>query len=205
MLPSSSAVIENVDGMCAAGPAIMAYYYFDYGDDKKQNCYGLLSSLVLQLSTKSDHYSDILSQLYSSYPGGIRSPTISVLKKCMKDMLSLPGQDQIYIIVDALNACPDVSIPSAREEVLDLIEELAQMSLSNFHLCVSSTPTESDIRDRLEPLKPLQICLHDEPGQKNALTKYIDSVVHSDRRMQSWSPEEKKVVANVLAKKADGM
>jgi len=34
--------------------AMMAYYYFDFRDVKKQDRYGLLSSLVSQLSAESD-------------------------------------------------------------------------------------------------------------------------------------------------------
>jgi hypothetical protein len=125
--------------MHTIGLAKMAYYYFDFRDVKKQDCYGLLSSLVLQLSSESDSCYNILSRLYSENNRGIRKPTISVLKKCMTDMLSLPGQGPIYIIVDGLDECPNLSgTPSAREEVLVLIEELVDLKLSNVHLCGQS-------------------------------------------------------------------
>ena len=191
--------------MRTAGLAIMAYYYFDFRDDKKQNRYGLLSSLLSQLSAKSDSCSDILSQLYSNHAGGTGKPTTSALTKCMKDMLSLPGQGQIYIIVDALDECPDVSgTPSAREEVLELVEELAGLEFSNVRLCVASRP-EIDIRKSLELFKPLQISLHDERGQQDDIIEYIKSVVHSDRKMRSWRDEDKQLVIEVLSEKADGM
>ena len=76
----------------------MAYYYFDFRDVKKQDCYGLLSSLVLQLSAESDSCYNILSQLYSDNKNGMREPDIDSLKECMKGMLNLPGQGPIYII-----------------------------------------------------------------------------------------------------------
>ena len=191
--------------MRAAGLATMAYYYFDFRDDKKQNRYGLLSSLLSQLSARSDSCSDVLSQLYSNHAGGTGKPTTSALTKCMKDMLSLPGQGQIYLVVDALDECPDVSgTPSAREEVLELVEELADLKLSNVHLCVASRP-EIDIRKSLEPLGPLQISLHDESGQKDDIIEYIKSVVYSNKKMRSWRDEDKQLVIEVLSEKADGM
>ena len=191
--------------MRAAGLATMAYYYFDFRDDKKQDRYGLLSSLLSQLSAKSDSCSEVLSQLYSNHAGGVGKPTTSALTKCMKDMLSLPGQGHIYIIVDALDECPDVTgTPSAREEVLELVEELVGLKLPNLHLCVASRP-EIDIRKSLEPLDPLQISLHDESGQKGDIIEYIKSVVHSDRKMRSWRDEDKQLVVGVLSEKADGM
>ena len=44
--PTRSAIIQDVDDMHAARLATMAYYYFDFRDVKKQDYYGLLSSLV---------------------------------------------------------------------------------------------------------------------------------------------------------------
>ena len=191
--------------MRAAGLATMAYYYFDFRDVKKQDGYGFLSSLVSQLSAESDSCFSILSQLYSDHSRGIRKPDIDALKKCMADMLSLPRQFPIYIIVDAVDECPNLSgTPSAREEVLGLIEELVDLKLPNVHLCVASRP-EIDIRLVLEPLTSLKISLHDERGQKEDIIKYIKFVVHSDRTMRRWREEDQTLVIDALSENADGM
>ena len=204
-MPIRSAVIQDVEAMHAAGLASMAYYYFDFRDVKKQDCYGLHSSLILQLSAESDSYHDILSRLYSDNARGVRKPTISALKKCMTDMLSLPGQTSTYIIVDGLDECPNLSgIPSAREEVLELIEELVDLKLPNVHLCVASRP-EMDIRMVLESLTSLKISLHEEIGQKEDIMDYIKSVVRSDQSMMKWKEEDKQLVIHTLSDKADGM
>ena len=204
-MPTRSAIVQEVEGMRTAGLARMAYYYFDFRDVKKQDCDGLLSSLILQLSAESDSCYNILSQLYSDNSRGIRKPSTSALKKCLKDMLSLAGQGPVYIIVDALDECPNFpGRPSAREKVLDLIEELVDMELPNVHLCIASRP-EIDIRMVLEPLTTLKISLHDEIGQKEDITKFIESVVRSDRSMRRWKEEDKRLVVDALSDKADGM
>ena len=191
--------------MHIAGFATLAYYYFDFRDVKKQDCYGLLSSLISQLSSKSDSCFNILSELYSEISRGVQKPDHDALKTCLTDMLSLPGQAPIYIIIDALDECPDFpGRPSAREEVLDLIEELADLELPNVHLCVASRP-EIDIRMVLDHLTTLKISLHDEIGQKEDIIAYINSVVRSDRRMRRWKEEDKKLVIDTLSEKADGM
>jgi hypothetical protein len=191
--------------MGTTGLATMAYYYFDFRDVKKQGRYGLLSSLVSQLSAELDSCYEVLFKLYSSHASGTRKPTTSMLTTCIKDMLSLPGQGQIYIILDALDECPDMSgLPSSREEVLELVEELVGLKLSNLHLCAASRP-EIGIRKTLEPLEPLQISLHDESGQKEDIIEYIKFLVHSDRKMRSWRDEDKELVIDVLAEKVDGM
>jgi hypothetical protein len=191
--------------MHEAGLATMAYYYFDFRDVKKQDLYGLLSSLILQLSAESDSCFNVLSQLYSDHTRGMRKPDIDALKICMKDMLSLPGQAPIYIIIDALDECPILSgTPTAREEVLVLIEELIDLKLPNVHLCVASRP-EMDIRVVLEPLTSLKISLHDERGQQEDIIKYIKSVVRSDRSMRRWKEEDRQLVIDTLSDRADGM
>jgi hypothetical protein len=205
MVPIRSAIIQDIEGMHAIGLATLAYYYFDFRDVKKQDCYGLLSSLILQLSSESDSCYNILSQLYSDHNRGVRKPSISALKRCLTDMLSLSGQGPIYIIVDALDECPNLSgTPSAREEVLELMEELIDLKLPNVHLCVASRP-EVDIRMVLDPLTSLKISLHDESGQKEDIVEYIKWVVRSDRNMRRWKEADKQLVIDTLSDRADGM
>jgi hypothetical protein len=68
----------------------MAYFYFNFRDNAKQGIHGLLTSIVCQLSVKSDHCYDILSNLYSRHDTGSQQPSDHVLKQCLVDMLRLP-------------------------------------------------------------------------------------------------------------------
>jgi hypothetical protein len=191
--------------MHSAGLATMAYYYFDFRDVKKQDCYGLLSSLVSQLSAKSDSCSNVLSKLYSDNSNGLQKPDIDALKQCLANMLTLPGQGRVYIIVDALDECPNSpGTPSAREDVLEFVKEIANLKLPNVNLCVASRP-EMDIRLVLEPLTTLKISLHDEIGQKKDIAEYINSKVRSDADMRRWNEKDKQLVVDTLSGKADGM
>ena len=179
------------------------YYYFDFRDSKKQDCYGLLSSLILQLSVNSEPCSNILSKLYSDI-GPVLEPTLIALKTCIKDMLSQPEQGPIHIIVDGVDECPNSSgLPSARREVLGLIKELVGLKRLNVHVCVASQP-EIDIRRELGSLKPLQISLDDEIGHKADIIAYIKHTVHS-YCMSEWSEGNQSLVINTLSQKANGM
>jgi hypothetical protein len=120
-------------------------------------------------------------------------------------MLRLPQQPTTYIIVDALDECPNISgFPTAREEVLDFLEELVCLNLPNLRICVTSRP-EIDIRTILEPLTSHHVSLHDESGQGQDILDYIKTVVHTDRRMRRWKPEDKELVIDTLSARADGM
>jgi hypothetical protein len=183
----------------------MAYYYFDFRDAKKQHRHGLLSSLLTQLSAQSNAYYDVVSRLYVAHDSGIQDAAEDTLTETLKEMLELPGQGPIYIIIDALDECPNTSgMPTPREKVLELVEELVEMQLPNIHICVTSRP-EFDIRTVLEPLTSHQVSLHDESGQKQDIMDYVTNMVQTDRRMRRWRDQDKQLVIKVLSEKADGM
>ena len=183
----------------------MAYYYFDFRDTEKQHRRGLLSSLLFQLCAVSDPCHEILARLYSIHGGGTREPSEGALTQCLMDMLQLEGQPTIYIIVDALDECPNCSgMPTPREKVLDFLEDLIDRMLPNVYICVSSRP-EFDIRIVLEPLAPFRVSLHDETGQRKDIQDYVSAVVQSDPKMRKWRASEKQLVIDTLSGGADGM
>ena len=204
-LSTSSSIIRDIDRLCATGLALMAYFYFDFRDTDKQHRRGLLSSLLCQLCAESDPCYEILSHLYSSHGGGTREPSEGALTQCLMKMLQLEGQPAIYIIVDALDECPNVSgMPTPREKVLEFLEDLIDSQLPNVHICVTSRP-EFDIRSVLEPLTPFRVSLHDESGQKKDILDYVSTVVNSDRKMRKWRAQERQLVIDTLSERADGM
>ena len=183
----------------------MAYFYFDFRESEKRHLRGLLSALVFQLSADSDPCYQILSRLYSDHSGGTQEPSKDALSQCLVEMLSVPGQPAMYIIIDALDECPNISgMPTAREEVLEFLEVLVKLNLPNVHICISSR-AEVDIRHALEPLALFRMSLHDEGGQKEDISSYINAVVQYDRKMRRWRGEDKQLVIDTLTDKADGM
>ena len=188
-----------------AGLGLTAYYYFDFRSKAKQDLRGLLSSLVVQLCAKSDPCYQILLRLYSTHDNGSQLPDDDALVQCLKDMLTLPDQLVIYLIVDALDECPATSeVVSPRDRVIELIEGLVELHLPNLRIAVTSRP-EADILDALGPLASHTVSLHDENGQKQDIVDYVTFVVHSDRKMRKWRAEDKKLVIDTISERADGM
>jgi NACHT domain len=193
--------------MCKAGQASMAYFYFDFRDANKQLLHDLVHSLLIQLSAQSGPRCNILSDLCLLHDQGNKQPSDSILTKCLKEMLTLPDQRPTYLIIDALDESPNApGIPSPRERVLQLLEELVKLSLPNLHICVTSRP-EIDIRNMLEPLTSRRVSLHDQTGQKEDIADYIRSVVYSNSEqiMRRWRTEDKELVIERLSERADGM
>ena len=201
----SSAIIEDLMSLRESGNASVAYFYCDFRDDDKQSCRNLLHSLIVQLSARSESRCDILTDLYNSHDRGLREPSNCAITECLKNMLTVLSHNPTYIILDALDECPNTSgILSPRKQVLDLVKELVGLPLPNLYICVSSRP-EVDIRDVLQPLALHQVSLHDENGQRQAIIDYITHVVDSDENMQKWRKEDRDLVIKTLSAKADGM
>jgi hypothetical protein len=183
----------------------MAYFYFDFRDSKKQEVTGLLASLVTQLAAKSDAFHNILFSLYSDYDAGSLRPDDDTLLGCLETMLKTEGQPTVYIIVDALDECPNnFGVNSPREWVLELMNKLVELHLPNVRICTTGRP-EADIQAVLASPASHNVSLHGEVGQRKDIADYVRSIVYSKREMRRWKEEDKELVISTLSQKADGM
>ncbi len=191
--------------MRRSGLASLVFFYYDHREDEKRNLRGLLSSMLVQLCDQSDSYCGVLSTFLSTHLDGARLPFDDELVRCLKNLLGLPGQAPVYLIVDSLDECSNAtSMPSDREEVLMFLEDVVDSQLPNLRMCVTSRP-EADIKRVLEPLTFHSVSLHDESGQIEDINNYIKSFVNSNRWMRRWKPEHKQLVIDILIERANGM
>jgi len=202
---NSSTIIKDIQDMCRTGLAILAIFYFHFSDSTKQDARNLLSSVLIQLCSQSDKFSQVLSSIYSSHGDGSREPSIDTLLECLKSILALQGQAPLYIVVDALDECPDSSgLRTQRQRVLEIVKELIDLKHPHLHLCATSRP-EVDIRKAFDSLNPHNVSLHNQDGQIKDLAEYVKSVVGSDAMMQTWPAKVKELVIDTLTKKGGGM
>ena len=203
-LSTSSTIIQDIHHICETGLATCAYFYCDFRDIAKQDVRGLLSSLIVQLSSQSNGFSAILSELYLSYDCGSQQPSNDAITECLKKMLELPEQGPVYLIIDALDEFPNSDDSTAREQVLMIMEGLMDLKLPHVHICITSRP-EIDIREVLEPLPIHNVPLHEQAGHNQDIANYIMSIVRTDRKMRRWRVEDQELVIRTLIAKSDGM
>ena len=190
--------------------ALIAYFYFDFKDAFKRNIRGLLTSLLFQLSDDSDGCWNVLHELYTSCHDGAEQPSDVALAGCLKRMLEPPQRRPIFLIIDALDECPNTTgTPSAREKVLNFLEDLVGLSgssHSNLFICVTSRP-EQDIQAILNPLTSVshRVSLHEEGGQREDIKTYVHAFVHKDGTMRRWREEDRNLVITTLIERAAGM
>jgi NACHT domain len=188
----------------------MVYFFFDFKDASKQDIRALQTSLLVQLCRQSEVCFKALFDLYSTHDQGKQQPSETVLSHCLKSMFRVLGQVPIYLIIDALDECPNISksigVPQSRQKVLRFLKELVELQLPNLYTCVTSRH-EFDIRNSLEQFARLKLSLHDQDGQKQDIAEYVRSVIHSDNElvMKKWRQAFKDLVIKTLSEKADGM
>jgi hypothetical protein len=191
--------------MRKSGLASLAFFYCDFKEDQKKDIRGLLSSLLVQLCHQSDSYSDFLSKFYLEHNNGSRQPSDNELIKCLTEVLKLPGQAPIYLVIDAVDECASTSsLPSPREKVLGLVETLIDSQIGNLRICVTSRP-EMDIKAVLSALTYRSVSIHEESGQMKDIENYIKFIVNTDRMMRRWNVVDRQLVIEVLTKRAAGM
>jgi hypothetical protein len=201
----SSTIIQEIKVLQKSGLASLAFHYFDFRERQKKELRGLLSSVLFQLCVQSNSYYDIIAKFFSTHHHGFQHPSNDELVLCLKELLDLPGQAPVYLIIDALEECPDTfAVPSPREEVLTLVEQLIKSRLINLRLCVISRP-EADIKTALQPLTFRSISMHNERGQREDIENYIRSLVTSDPKNLGWKEKDKQLVIKVLTERANGM
>jgi hypothetical protein len=115
--------------MRKSGLALLTVFYYDFRDERKKDLRGLVSSVLVQLCHQSDSYCAILSNFYLDHERGSQHPSDNELVCCLKDLLELPRQAPIFLIVDGLDKCPGTNtLPSPCEEVLVLSSGKPQSS-----------------------------------------------------------------------------
>ena len=135
----SSTIIEEIEAMRKSGLASLAMFYYYFREGQKRDQRALLSSALVKLCRQSDSYYDILSKFYLEHASGSQHPSDDALVGCLKDIVRLPGQVPIFLIVDALDECPNTSsLSSAREKVLMLVEYLIKSRLENVRMCITT-------------------------------------------------------------------
>ena len=191
--------------MCASGLATLSFFYCDFREEQKKECRGLLSSLLVQLCYQSDAYCSVLFEFYLAHGRGSQHASDSELMRCLTNLLGVPGQPTVYVIIDALDECPvTTGFPSPREQVLEVVKELVGLQIPNLRICVTSRP-EADIEPILGPLAFRSVCLHSEGGQAKDIAEYIKFAVSTDPKMRIWRKADREHVIEVLTAKAGGM
>ena len=162
----------------------IAFYYFTFREEAKQDVGGMLRALLLQLSNQIPDGDAILCDLENRYEK--RLPPAPALLSNLQGMCQ--RFDNVYIILDALDECPR---GEKQSELMDVLVEIRKSLNRGFHLLVTSRD-EPDIREALGTAP------HEEIRMKNAgvdkdIAAYVSSKLDNDRTLRKWSAYHEKI------------
>lgn len=201
---TSSTIIEHMNVYCSSKPDLLvAYFYFDFNDDKKQNAKNFLSSLIAQICSKMVNLPKELKNLYFRCNDGEYQADMPSLIETLKTFAVGKELQHIFIVGDALDECP-MNERDLRTELLDLLTEIRSWSMSNIHLLVTSRQ-ERDIMDKLLPLLTAPAILVGGPEVKADIKKHIEYQIVTDSKLKGWSDDLKAHIVRILVSKANGM
>ncbi|KAL7909988.1 ankyrin repeat-containing domain protein [Trichoderma velutinum] len=182
-----------------------AYYYFSFSDVKKQERDAMLASLIKQICCCRPNMPDSIARLKKHKDQDMRPPTEELQEEFIA---TLRGFSRVYIIIDALDECPELG--GRREDLMKTLRYVLNAAPDNLHIICTSRK-ESDINAELqshlnEPMRiefDLSSYMHRE-AIKRDIGQYIDSTL-ANVNYSSWSDTIKKKVKETLIERSDGM
>ena len=191
-----STVVDDIASTChVGGRKVLAYYYFDFNESKKQTCEGLLRSLVTQIFGQSAGGSETVEALFSDCGEGQREPTLKGLIQALRQ-LSEP-LEETYFVFDALDEC--VEIPA----VISFLEEIHGWHNPNPHILITSR-NEVAIEKGFRSLTTDQIQIQDFLVDAD-IRLLVRECLRSDPELSRWSESVKAEIEKTLYEGSKGM
>jgi hypothetical protein len=187
----SSAVLDDILEHTTNDPGkAVAYFYFDFNDEKKQDANLMVRSLVSQLS---QHYARVpqkLDSLFSSCRGGQQQPSDDAVFGVLQTLVDeFPCT---YFVIDALNECIN------RKELVSVIRRIVAWKAQGLHILFTSR-RERDIESALEGmLDNWNILSIPTDAVDNDIQRYVCRRLSEDHNFQKWPSDDKKLIKSSL-------
>ncbi|KAF7551315.1 hypothetical protein G7Z17_g5112 [Cylindrodendrum hubeiense] len=172
----------------------IAYFFFTFNNEGKQDTSAMLRALVLQLAGQLNNHT-LLSKLHDS-SRNVTPPNHSLIG-CLRQLVR--GFNDVYITLDALDESPR---ENHREAMLQALSDMRAWSEPGLHLLVTSRD-EIDIRDELGALPNEEIIMKNNAIDKD-ISCFISQHLRQNRRLGKWGKYHKRI-ETVLAERAGGV
>ncbi|KAJ5155478.1 NACHT nucleoside triphosphatase [Penicillium capsulatum] len=166
----------------------IAYFYFSFSDEAKQDDNGMLRTLLLQLSAQLQNGERDLEQLHALYRS--ISPPVHALADSLRCFLE--RFCDTYILLDALDESPR---DRKREGVLRAIQVIRSWSIPGVHLLVTSR-NELDIRESLSPSCDQDLPLRNSEVDRD-IASFVSYQLKNDMKLQKWKARHEEIQAKL--------
>jgi hypothetical protein len=194
---SSSTIIEDISIHCRSDPSFaIAFFYFEF-INKDSLLNSVLRSLIKQLCVQCASPPHALESLFSKCEqGGVhRDPDQEELVFTLKTIVG--GFQTVYIVLDALDECPE------RSRFLAAIQNIHDWEFNTIHLLATSRK-ERDIEETLSGLISHEVPM-DEKLIDGDIRVHVSRTIEDDTKLRMFSAVEKETVMTTLMEGAHGM
>ena len=175
--------------------SVLAYFYFEFSDESKQQTKSLVRSLIVQLLARAPEIPQAFLNMYSSHRNGEQQPSYGGLQKILQSLIRTAKNS--FLIIDALDECTE------RPELLDLLKETAEWNLDNLHILATSRK-ETDIEVRMLEMKVKQLDIRSDLISDD-IRVHVHKMVYEDSRLNGLPEGLLAEMEEALVKKSQGM
>jgi len=193
-------VLEDVleSSKADVGRAV-AYFYFDFNDQQKQEPEMMVRSIVCQLLPRCVLTSSVFEGLIASCENGQSPPPVDVLLSVLR---SLVGEfPHTYLVIDALDES------GKREELMEILQDISQWNVAGLHVVLTSRK-EHDIATTLEVILQSENIICIESGEVDVdIRSHVQHQLRHDRNFQKWRDDAAtlQMIEDCLSNGAHGM
>ncbi|KAF7512590.1 hypothetical protein GJ744_000851 [Endocarpon pusillum] len=177
-----------------AGSAV-AFFFFTFNDESKQDTSALLRALLLQLSGQITGLDTELTRLKETYYDS--NPPVPILREYLRQAVNRCRH--VYLLLDALDESP---ADTSRADVLLIIDTILGWQLSGLHLLVTSRDL-LDIREGLNTETHNIVTLQNNDVDQD-IVRYVSYQIEHDRQLKRWGPHCETIKQH-LAQRANGV
>lgn len=170
--------------------ARLAYWYFQFGDEATLVVCNMIRSFIRQLSVSP--LPGVINQLWEKHKKRSSEPDIDELAKILDELIDSLGE--VFIVIDALDECPQTADKREREKLLGFIRHLRGKHDKNLHLLATSRP-ELDIHSELNACPAINI----EMVVDDDVRRFVKNSICSGD-LKDWSNDTKQTIEDKLLK-----
>ncbi|KAJ6007333.1 hypothetical protein N7540_011309 [Penicillium herquei] len=184
-----STVVHEIEKECRQDcNTFLAYWYFQFGDDRTQILDAIIRSLIRQLSRSP--LSPAVKKVWDDHHLQGSQPDSIKISEVLESVISGISGD-IYIVIDALDEY-EKTYSKERESLLSLMVGLLERHKSKIHILVTSR-SERDIEKTLGDFPKLDL----ESAMVEDMKIYVHASISKDPLCQ-WRPEIQKLIVDKL-------
>jgi hypothetical protein len=197
----SSTMVENVLHHCRQAVGFgFAPFYFTFSDKAKQTYEALLRSLVAQLGTQEPSL-PVMREKYDQRQDLKEVHSNASLQQSLLDVLAV--YDTVFVVLDALDECPDDSgFLSERSKLFDGLEYLSKEA-ANLKILMTSRDVP-DIRDCMVRLPAERLPIHARAVDDD-ISRYVAQQLSKGPYFTRLKPKSLDGIQKTITEKADGM